>query len=1157
MFQRVGAECLHSKNIFYIFKRVGFVQRVMRSTLTSKLTWVFISFAAMVLLGVNAIGYYKAHSALSEAAIKELEATAGEKEAAVTAWMQEKQAHVVALSVSPTILQVVRSLRAAPPGSPERERIHNGILAEFKPHVVSGEFLDLFLLHPATGEVILAVETGREGLVKADRAYFREGKNGPFITYIYTSPELQSPTLVASAPVVGEGGELLAVLAGRLSPDHLSKIMYRRSGLRETDDAFLANSMGLVVTQPRFLPDPAVLQQRINTLPVTLCLQQKSGTVFANDYRNVPVIAAYRWLPEQQLCLIVKISQSEILAPIKVFSQNMIWIGLVILGVATSVAHALSRMLVNPIRSMQVVAQRYGRGDLDVRLPENRKDELGVLAHEFNQMAASLAAKELEINDHARTLEHNVQERTKALQESNIQLQRAEEIGQVGSWEWDVPANRMAISDGLHRLLGPAAREFGAGLGSFFRFVHPQDLEKVQNILENALQEGGPFAVECRVVPSDGQVRTLYARGESVLDAQGKPLRLNGVAIDITERKQTELELMYALEFTEQILTSSPVGIFTYKLSGECLSVNAAAAQMVGGSPDQLRAQNFHQIKSWKQSGLYEMAKETISTGSSAGGDVHVLTSFGRDAWYAAQFALFRSHEEDLLLMLFTDITERKQAAQALQEKERLLSDAQRIGRIGSWSYDISSDTLTFSDEMYRLLDIMPEEFRHNREDFLALVYPSDRSLTSKWMDDIREGTQAKDLSFRVFHKNGELCYLHCTGAVEFDASAKAARFIGTAQDITERRAAEMQINQQLKRLTALSEIDRAIVSSLDQRYILRVILSNVISQLQVDAAAVLVLDPEGDGLDYVAGQGFRTKIMEGTHVPLGEVHAGRAAKERRMIRIPDLRECTNSVPFNAFVKAEGFVSYVSVPLIVKRQVKGVLEVFQRSTLQPYQDWLDFFNALAGQTAIAIENISLLTNLQSSNQDLTQAYDATIEGWSRAMDLRDRETEGHTQRVTQLALELARRMGIEEFRWTHIRRGALLHDIGKLGVPDHILFKPGELTAEERKWIERHVEFAYDMLAPIPYLKPALNIPYFHHEKWDGTGYPLGIKGEQIPLEARIFAVVDVWDALLSDRPHRKAWARQPAMEYIRAQAGIQFDPHVVDCFLELINLTS
>ena len=871
------------------------------------------------------------------------------------------------------------------------------------------------------------------------------------------------------------------------------------------------------------------------------------------------------------------------------------------------------------------------------------------------------------------------------------------------------------------------------------------------------------------------------------------------------QRKQTELQLADAHEFTERILTSSPIGIFTYKLSGECLSANAAAAKMVGGTVEQLRSQNFHHLDSWKRSGLYTMAREALTTGKPTSGDVHVVTSFGKDAWYTAQFVLFRTGGEDLLLMMFSDITERKQveinlraseervqnliehsssvfythtpgniltyvspqartvldcepeealvhwhefltdhptnqrgidsieraiqtgqrqppyelelqtfngrkvwvlvdespivrdgetmsivgsltditerkhaeaaleagekrfrawienssdiitvldaggviqyespsvkpllgyapeellgkiafdfvhpedqdrivatfveniqkpnspvstefrfrhrdgswrflegigyayvdehdelvalvhsrdvterkrAERALREKERLLSEAQRIGRIGSWSYDIPNDSLTFSDEMYRLLDILPEDFHHDSNDFLALVYPSDRPEAAKWMTALTQGTQEQDLNFRIFHKNGELCYLQCTGAVEFDETGKPVRFIGTAQDVSERRAAEMQIDQQIKRLMALSEIDQAIISSFDQRYTLGVILSQMISHLQVDAADVLTMDAAGEMLDYAAGQGFRTNMREITHLRLGESHAGRVAKERRMLRILDLREATNDLAFSRFVIAEHFVSYIAVPLVVKGKVRGILEVFQRSPLQPYQEWLDFFNALAGQTAIAIESTSLLSNLQASNRELTQAYEATIEGWSRAMDLRDRETEGHTQRVTKLTLALARSMGIDESKLVHLRRGALLHDIGKLGVPDQILFKAGGLTAEERQIMEQHVEFAYEMLAPIAYLKPALNIPYFHHEKWDGTGYPIGLKEEQIPLEARIFALVDVWDALLSDRPYRQAWTHERTMEYIRAQSGTHFDPQVVEFFLKIV----
>jgi putative nucleotidyltransferase with HDIG domain len=192
----------------------------------------------------------------------------------------------------------------------------------------------------------------------------------------------------------------------------------------------------------------------------------------------------------------------------------------------------------------------------------------------------------------------------------------------------------------------------------------------------------------------------------------------------------------------------------------------------------------------------------------------------------------------------------------------------------------------------------------------------------------------------------------------------------------------------------------------------------------------------------------------------------------------------------------------------------------------------------------------MFDDLQKSNIELLMAYVTTLEGWSKALDLRDKETEGHTQRVTEMTLRLAKAMGMSEFELVHIRRGALLHDIGKMGIPDSILLKPGPLDDEEWKGMHFHPEYAYKMLSPISFLRAALDIPYYHHEKWDGTGYPHGLKGEHIPLPARIFAVVDVWDALNSDRSYRDAWPREKVYEHIREQAGKHFDPKVVEVFL-------
>jgi len=193
------------------------------------------------------------------------------------------------------------------------------------------------------------------------------------------------------------------------------------------------------------------------------------------------------------------------------------------------------------------------------------------------------------------------------------------------------------------------------------------------------------------------------------------------------------------------------------------------------------------------------------------------------------------------------------------------------------------------------------------------------------------------------------------------------------------------------------------------------------------------------------------------------------------------------------------------------------------------------------------------SNLEVAHAELIAAYDATIVGWSHALDLRDKETEGHSQRVTQLTLKLAEAFGFTPAELIHIRRGALLHDIGKLGVPDSVLHKPGKLSEAEWEVMHMHPKLAYDMLYPIEYLHPALDIPFCHHEKWDGSGYPRGLKETEIPLSARLFAVVDVWDALTSNRPYRSAWLKEDALAYIRDQSGTHFDPDAVDLFFRVL----
>ena len=381
----------------------------------------------------------------------------------------------------------------------------------------------------------------------------------------------------------------------------------------------------------------------------------------------------------------------------------------------------------------------------------------------------------------------------------------------------------------------------------------------------------------------------------------------------------------------------------------------------------------------------------------------------------------------------------------------------------------------------------------------------------------------------------------------------RLAQTIGDSAAIAIRRMLlREQTERHLQQLIALSEIDLAIISSSDMVFSLGVLLLQAIEKLKVDAADVWLFNPAIQALELVTSRGFRTPAFENAKpLNIGESYVGGAALERRTIHVPNLTATNDNPRLTKALAEEPFISYYAVPLIVKEQLKGVLELFHRTELDSNEEWLKFLQALANQAAIAIDNSSLFNDLQHSNAELTQAYDATIQGWSRALDLRDNETEGHTQRVTELTMKLWRQFGLSEEELVHVRRGALLHDIGKMGVPDGILLKPGPLTDEEWIVMRKHTTFAYELLSPIHFLQPALDIPYCHHEKWDGTGYPRGLSGDQIPIAARIFAVIDVWDALTSDRPYRAAWSEEKVLDHIRSLAGTHFDPQVVKICLE------
>lgn len=379
---------------------------------------------------------------------------------------------------------------------------------------------------------------------------------------------------------------------------------------------------------------------------------------------------------------------------------------------------------------------------------------------------------------------------------------------------------------------------------------------------------------------------------------------------------------------------------------------------------------------------------------------------------------------------------------------------------------------------------------------------------------------------------------------------------VGSLADIISTALHRMELFEQTQRrlgnLKALRKIDVSISNSFDISVSLDVVLEQAQRQLGVDAAAVFLLEKADGKLHHAASIGLeRASWKNVIHSP-GVGVSGHALETPNYVVVAPVDWVAPGNTGLVF-EAEGFVVHGVATMQSKGLAIGTLEIYHRSPLAPNQEWLEFFETLAGQAAIAVENINLFLGIQRKNSELSAAYDATIEGWSRALDLRDKETEGHSQRVTELTVQLAIEVGMNSDQIRDVRRGALLHDMGKLAVPDSILLKPDKLTDEEWVIMKQHPVFAYQMLSPIPYLQSALDIPHCHHEKWDGTGYPRGLKGEEIPLSARIFAIVDVWDALRSDRPYRKAWPVEKVLDYIESMSGTHFDPDMVKLFMSVM----
>ncbi|MBI9081868.1 MAG: PAS domain S-box protein [Pseudodesulfovibrio sp.] len=791
-----------------------------------------------------------------------------------------------------------------------------------------------------------------------------------------------------------------------------------------------------------------------------------------------------------------------------------------------------------------------------------------------------------------------------ALRESEVKLKQAQRVAKVGSWVWHVMSNHIEWSDEMYHIFGIQKENFCGDLTEVIkRAIHPDDLASFEVANQSAVQEHKLISLEYRVIWPDATIHVVWSEiGEVTLDEAGNSATISGIVQDISERKRTEESLL--LQSTA--LNAAANAIMITNIDGAIEWTNPAYSTLTGYSTQEVIGKNPRElVKSSKHDqAFYKHMWDTILEGKIW---FNTLINRRKDgSLYTEEQTITPLKNPDGIISHFIaikqDVTERIKWEEEIQSRNKELSELYKLSRLLAESEDLEDVIAVVVRQAVESIHIT----------FACIALISDGKLVSQAIYPVRnmeldfsvsnsqsisalpvlKGILEKNEPVILHASNNEISSIERT-TLQLDSAQSVclvpmkagdllqsstpalgllilgeargnerspftlekinlARNIGDQAAIAIRRMlVSEQARHRLEHITSLREIDNATSKSFDLRLSLNVILKHVCEQLNVDAADVLVVNASMQTMEFIAGRGFRTRVREHTTLRFGESLAGQAALEQRMVQIPDMASSGSVFARPELLKDDQIAAYFAVPLIIKGQVKGVLEIFHRNPLDPDEEWLDFLNTLAGQAAVAIDNNQLFYELQRSNIELGLAYDATIEGWSHALDLRDKETEGHTLRVTEMTVKLAEFFNVSNDALKQIRWGSLLHDIGKMGVPDAILLKPGPLTDDEWVVMKKHPTFAYEMISPIHYLKDALDIPYCHHEKWDGSGYPRALKGEQIPLAARIFAVVDVWDALISDRPYRKAWTKEKALEHIRSESGTHFDPHVVKLFLQ------
>jgi len=661
----------------------------------------------------------------------------------------------------------------------------------------------------------------------------------------------------------------------------------------------------------------------------------------------------------------------------------------------------------------------------------------------------------------------------------------------------------------------------------------PQEIAaNVPDLIDQQLKQGG-LILESWNRRKDGSVFPVEV--STRISTLGDRRLVIAYIRDITERKKAEAALRES-ESKFRILAESTLTMIGIHRGDKFLYVNPAYSKALGYTTDELMGMAFFDNAPEDLKAEFQQRASLCLTGEAPSSryETRLITHDGQEVWVDCSTILVVFDGAPAVMFTMIDITERKRTEESLRLQFTALESAANAIAITDIKGNISWCNRAFCE----LTGYQSDEVAQQNIAILDSGIQDKEFFDRLWETILSNQTWHGELVNK--RKDGSFYTEEMTITPVTNSMGQITNFVCIKLDVTER----LQRQRELEAIAGLSAALRTAITRVD---ILPVVLDQVTSLLSSNGAMLAWRDPITAETVLQACSGV-WEVITGRRLPLGVGISGRVINTGQ----PYVTNNIKGDPRFAFPDlATQMQAVAAVPLIVQGQTLGALMVGGRSVIT--EDDLRVLTAISDIAASAIHRAELIEQTRSQAHELSLAYDATIEGWARALELRDKETQGHTRRVTNFTVRLAQAVGMIGTELEHVRRGVLLHDIGKMGVPDTILLKNGELTREEWTVMRRHPEYAYEMLSPIAYLRPALDIPYCHHERWDGEGYPRGLKEDQIPLPARIFAVVDVWDALTSDRPYRPAWSRKAALAFIRKQSGHQFDPKVVAVFLELV----